>query len=300
MNEIVDVVVITYCSAKYVLQTLDSIYAQTYQKLGLIVSDDCSTDKTVEICKQWLYSHKERFVHSEIIETSRNQGTVFNCQRAFEKVKAEYYVMIAGDDYLAPTHTEKCVAKYTAMPNLGLVYTSSNLVLEKEQKIIHEDVSKFREGYIFDDLLLLNFWPKSGGFLFRTEVMKKVGGYNTSIWVEDFDYALRIAKDYPIGWVKEYLMFYRLHSSNIGGDSIRLLTALMDTLAQYQSYPLYTEAYARLESRLIAVAQTENPWYLLHKAIAKRSSRYLMAFIQAIIHKQKQYAKNIYHKYQSE
>lgn len=300
MNEIVDVVVITYCSANYVLQTLNSIYAQTYPKLRLIVSDDCSADKTVEICRLWLCSHKDRFVQSEIIETSRNQGTVFNCQRAFGKVKAAYYVMIAGDDYLAPTHIEKCVAKYTAMPDLGLVYTSSNLVLEKEQKIIHEDVSRFREGYIFDDLFLLNFWPKSGGFLFRTEVMKKVGGYNTSIWVEDFDYALRIAKDYPIGWVKEYLMFYRLHSSNIGGDSIRLLTALMDTLAQYRSYPLYTEAYARLESRLITVAKKENPWYLLHKAITRCNSQYLRAFVQAIFHKSKQYAKNIYYKHQSE
>lgn len=300
MSKAVDVFVITYCSAKYVLQTLDSIYAQTYPNIRLIISDDCSKDNTVEICQQWLVAHGERFSDTTILETPYNQGTVFNCKRAFERVESEYYMMIAGDDYLAPTHIEKCMAKYTEMPNVGFVYTSSNLVLELEGKIIPEDVSKFREGNIFDDLFLLNFWPKSGGFLFRTEIMKKVGGYNTSIWVEDFDYALRIAKDYPIGWVKEYLMFYRLHSSNIGGDSIRLLTALMDTLVQYQSYPLYPEAYARLESRLIAVAQTENPWYLLHKAIAKNSNRYLMAFIQAIIHKQKQYAKNIYHKYQSE
>ena len=297
MNEIVDVVVITYCSAKYVLQTLDSIYAQTYQKLGLIVSDDCSADKTVEICRQWLCSHKERFVHSEIIETSRNQGTVFNCQRAFEKVKTEYYVMIAGDDYLDSTHIEKCVAKYTAMPNLGLVYTSSNLVLEKEQKIIHEDVSKFREGYIFDDLFLLNFWPKSGGFLFRTEIMKKVGGYNTSIWVEDFDYALRIAKQYAIGWVQEFLMYYRLHDSNAGGDSIRLLTALMETLSQYQSHPRYEEAYTRLENRLIATAKKEAPLYLLRMALKKRSAKYLKAYIQALVYTLKQYVRIVYHNY---
>lgn len=297
MSKAVDVFVITYCSAKYVLQTLDSIYAQTYPNIRLIISDDCSTDNTVEICQQWLVAHGERFSDTTILETPYNQGTVFNCKRAFERVESEYYMMIAGDDYLAPTHIEKCMAKYTEMPNVGFVYTSSNLVLELEGKIIPEDVSKFREGNIFEDLLLLNFWPKSGSFLFRTEVMKSVGGYNTSIWVEDYDYALRIAKQYAIGWVQEFLMYYRLHDSNAGGDSIRLLTALMETLSQYQSHPRYEEAYTRLENRLIATAKKEAPLYLLRMALKKRSAKYLKAYIQALAYTLKQYVRIVYHNY---
>lgn len=300
MKDIVDVCIITYCSARYVQQTLDSIYAQTYPYIRLIISDDCSKDNTIEICRQWLASHKGRFIHSEIIETPQNQGTVFNCQRAFNRVEALYYMMIAGDDYLAPTHIEKCMAKYQEMSDAGFVYTSSNLVLESQGEIIQEDVSKFREGNIFEDLLLLNFWPKSGSFLFRTEAMKSIGGYNTAIWVEDYDYALRIAKRYPIGWVKEFLMFYRLHNANAGGDSIRLLTALMDTLSQYSSHPRYKEAYVRLEKRLIAAAKNENPNYLLRVAISTFSGRYLNAYVRAKMHQLKIYAKTIYHNYQPE
>lgn len=299
MKEIVDVCVITYCSAKYVLQTLDSIYAQTYPNIRLIISDDCSKDNTVEICQQWLVDHGERFIDTTILETPYNQGIVFNCKRAFAKVESSYYMMIAGDDYLDSTHIEKCMAKYQEMPDAGFIYTSSNLVLELEGKIIQEDVSKFREGNIFEDLLLLNFWPKSGSFLFRTEVMKSIGGYNTAIWVEDYDYALRIAKRYPIGWVKEFLMFYRLHDANAGRDSIRLLTALMDTLSQYSSHPSYGEAYARLEKRLIAAAKNENPNYLLRVAVTTFNGRYLKAYVQAKIHQLKKYAKTIYHYHQS-
>lgn len=292
MKEVVDVCVITYCSAKYVLQTLESIYAQTYPDIRLILSDDCSKDNTVEVCRQWVSTHKDRFLYTEILEVPKNQGTVFNCKRAFERVASLYYMMIAGDDYLAPMHIEKCMAKYDDMPNAGFIYTSSNLVLEREGRIIPEDISKFREGDIFEDLFLLNFWPKSGSFLFRTEAMKNVGGYNTAIWVEDYDYALRIANKYPIGWAQDFLMFYRLHDTNAGGDSIRLLTALQKTLLPYQTHPKYKEAYSRLEDRLIAIAKKENPNFLLHRALEKHSVRYLKAYVRAIAHKTKTICTN--------
>lgn len=299
MNETIDVVVITYCSAKYVLQTLESIYAQTYTAIRLIVSDDCSKDNTVSLCRDWIEEHKERFVATEIIESPQNQGAVFNCQRAFSRITAAYYAMTAGDDYWAPTYLEKCMRKYQDMPEAGFVFVSSNIVYQQQGRIEKEDISAFREGDIFEDLMLLNFWPKSGGFLFRTEAMRSVGGYNTSIWVEDFDYALRIAKLYPIGWVRDYEMYYRLHDANAGGDSIRLLTALEETLLPYISHPKYAEAMQRLEKRLITVAKKENPSFLLHRALKKHAVVYVKAYFRAIAHNLKSNVYAICHNHQS-
>ncbi len=51
---LVSIVVITYNSAKFILETLESSKAQTYKNIELIISDDCSTDNTVEICQQWI------------------------------------------------------------------------------------------------------------------------------------------------------------------------------------------------------------------------------------------------------
>lgn len=53
-NPLVSVIVITYNSSKYVLETLNSVAAQTYDNIELIISDDCSKDNTVEICRNWL------------------------------------------------------------------------------------------------------------------------------------------------------------------------------------------------------------------------------------------------------
>ena len=60
-NPLVSIIVITYNSSKYVLETLESAKAQTYQNIELIVTDDCSNDNTVEICRKWIEENKERF-----------------------------------------------------------------------------------------------------------------------------------------------------------------------------------------------------------------------------------------------
>ena len=60
-NLIVTIIVATYNSSKYVLETLESIKNQTYPHLSLIITDDCSTDDTVDICKKWVGLNESRF-----------------------------------------------------------------------------------------------------------------------------------------------------------------------------------------------------------------------------------------------
>lgn len=97
---LVSVPVITYNSSKTVLETLDSIYNQTYQNLELIVSDDCSTDNTVEICREWIEAHKKRFVRTELLTVEKNTGVSANMNRAEKACLGEWVKVIAGDDVL--------------------------------------------------------------------------------------------------------------------------------------------------------------------------------------------------------
>ena len=105
---LVSVPVITYNSSKYVLETLESIKAQTYQNIELIVSDDCSTDNTVEICRKWIEENKERFVCTEIITSDINTGVSANGNRGRNACRGEWIKGIAGDDLLMPN----CVEEY--------------------------------------------------------------------------------------------------------------------------------------------------------------------------------------------
>ena len=105
---LVSVIVITYNSSPYVLETLESAYWQTYPDLELIVSDDCSTDNTFALCQEWVSAHASRFRHAICTQTPRNLGIAGNENHALQYVHGTWLRMMGGDDLLK----EDCIATF--------------------------------------------------------------------------------------------------------------------------------------------------------------------------------------------
>jgi len=99
---LVSVNVLMYNSSKYILETLESIKAQTYQNIELIMSDDKSTDDTVKICEKWIAKNRDRFVSYQILVPDHNTGQSGNYNRAFRAATGEWIKEIDGDDLLLP------------------------------------------------------------------------------------------------------------------------------------------------------------------------------------------------------
>ncbi len=97
---LVSIIVVTYNSSKYVLETLESAKNQTYQNIELIITDDGSQDNTVEICKDWLSENSISFVRTELITVEKNTGIPANCNRGVKAAQGEWIKFIAGDDEL--------------------------------------------------------------------------------------------------------------------------------------------------------------------------------------------------------
>lgn len=107
-SAVVTVSVVTYNSGKYVIETLESIKNQTYPYIILQVSDDKSTDNTIELCRKWIIKNANRFVKSKIIVPERNTGISGNANRSWDYCESKYIKGIAGDDYLLPN----CIQEY--------------------------------------------------------------------------------------------------------------------------------------------------------------------------------------------
>lgn len=108
MSLLVSVSVLTYNSSMYILETLESIRQQTYPTLELVVSDDCSTDNTVELCREWIEQNKKRFVNTTIVVSPTNKGISANYNQGMDNCTGSYIKEIAGDDLLLPN----CVEDY--------------------------------------------------------------------------------------------------------------------------------------------------------------------------------------------
>lgn len=99
---LVTVAVVTYNSGNFVLETLDSVKNQTYKNIELIISDDCSSDNTVELCHNWIDVNGDLFVRCELVTIDKNTGVSANSNRALVKASGLFYKVLDGDDILMP------------------------------------------------------------------------------------------------------------------------------------------------------------------------------------------------------
>jgi alpha-1,3-rhamnosyltransferase len=98
----ISIIVVTYNSAKFIKETLDSIYNQTWSDLELIITDDCSEDRTIDICENWLLENSKRFVNTRLLTVAQNTGASANCNRGLSIAEGEWIKYCSGDDSLLP------------------------------------------------------------------------------------------------------------------------------------------------------------------------------------------------------
>lgn len=121
-NPLVSVVVITYNSSDTILRTLDSVKVQTYQNIELIVSDDCSTDDTVAIIREWIDSNSKRFVRTELIEVQKNTGVAPNCNRGIRAAHGVWIKGLSGDDLLLENSIKDYVDFVVQTPQCNICF----------------------------------------------------------------------------------------------------------------------------------------------------------------------------------
>ena len=106
-----------YNGEKYVREAIESVLAQTFKDFELIISDNASTDKTGEICRE--YANKNRRIRYYCNE--KNLGCAKNFNRTFELSIGEYFKWLADDDAIEPEFLFRSIELMEREPMLVLV-----------------------------------------------------------------------------------------------------------------------------------------------------------------------------------
>lgn len=262
---LVSVIVVSYNHSKYIRENLDSIKAQTYPNIELIIADDASKDNSVEVFEAWLsennYSAKKNF-HKQ------NTGLATTLNECLEMVSGKYVKLIAADDYLHPESIKKCVEKLEELgEDYGMVFTDTYIVNDKS-KIIESvvDYSKFSsmsEEELKESLLINNIIAALTTLL-STKALRETGKYDSTFLVEDYYRWLKISEKYLISYIDEKLAYYRFHEYNISkekSDRIRRETLLFRMMfdrkgiLKDQINFFFWEMYSRKRDRDIELLQ---------------------------------------------
>ena len=109
---------------KYLRQALDSLLAQDYANFELIISDNASTDRTAEICRE--YESSDRRI--KYYRSDKNMGAMWNANRVFELSAGDYFMWAAHDDRRDPRYVRLCVDKLNQNEKVILVSSQFQFV----------------------------------------------------------------------------------------------------------------------------------------------------------------------------
>lgn len=210
MTKRVTIVIATYNGEKYIEKTIESCLDQTFENINIIVIDDCSTDRTRELLKEF----KEKNV--QVIFNEKNLGFVKNVNKALEKINDDYFMIVGHDDILPKNHVELLLTEFD--DDTVAVHCNSKIIdSEGNEKGFSRNDSEqiLKTKNCLFELSLDNF-ISSCGMLHKKNTYNLVGGWDEKyLHYGEWLYYIQILSHGKIKYSTKTYAFYRRHDTNM-------------------------------------------------------------------------------------
>lgn len=206
----VSILIPAFNAEKFISDAILSVMKQNYNDWEIVVVDDGSTDKTVEIVKN-LISHDNRIK----IVNQKNKGGQIARNVAFSHSIGEYIVLLDADDQILPNKLNKQVAILDEKKDYGLVYGDTWHCNENMMHLELESIKypgQFASGDVYEKLIYGNLFAVHSAMI-RRKCLLEVGLHDEDPeLIADWDLWLRVAEKYLFFFDPEPVAEYRLHN----------------------------------------------------------------------------------------
>lgn len=209
------IIIPLYNKEKHIKDTLDSVWAQSFTDFEVIVVNDGSTDKSLEVIQS---INDERLQLFSI----KNQGVSHARNYGISKANSDLIVFLDADDLWLEHHLQDLKELYEEFPNCGLYCKAydkqdGNIIIHSKFKNIPSDL--LWKGIVDDyfESSLINSIAWTSATMVPKSVLKKIGTFDTKITLgagEDTDLWIRIALQYPVAFSNKISAIHQLHSDN--------------------------------------------------------------------------------------
>jgi glycosyltransferase involved in cell wall biosynthesis len=206
---------------RFVVECLESIRAQTYPNIQLIIADDCSTDGSVPLIREWL---ARTGTACTLVLHQENQGVCRTRNDVLSYAQGKYVSSVSTDDTWFPDKIADQVEQMERLPpSVGLLYGDAYLMDVEGNPLPQTFFESCRpsrtfekppEGNVYEHLLEVCFVPTMTT-LIRRECLAAIGPYDESLAYEDWDMFLRLAQRYEFAFTTHFVARYRIHSSSL-------------------------------------------------------------------------------------
>jgi glycosyltransferase EpsE len=209
-NPEVSVLMAVYNGEPFVRGAIEGILNQTYRNFELLITDDCSTDRSLCIIEE--YAGKDERIR--IIKNSNNEGLTRSLINAVSEANGEYIARQDADDVSMPQRLEKQISFLKRNSEYGAVGTSAEIIGKEGSQRKNANVPK--TWFMVRQILKFGNCFLHGSMMFRKEDYVKAGGYRKAFSLgQDYDLWLRISKAKKLKNLGEMLYRWRDTGDNI-------------------------------------------------------------------------------------
>ena len=226
----ISVIILAYNAEKYLKKSINSIIKQTYKKWKLIVVNDGSTDETLTIIQSYKNLLKKNLI---IINNKENLGINGSMNLALKKVNTPFFTRQDSDDISSPNRLEILL---------------NHLIKKKEYFFVSSRMKSINENIIYPKKIIeypskFDLYKKfsfcNAPILYRTEILKKVSGYNMSTSYkkryEDYEFIFNCYKNNLKGFNIEDITYYVRQDSNYF-KKITFIDRIIEAKLKYEIY----------------------------------------------------------------
>lgn len=221
-NEVVSVIAPAYNHEKYVYQALKSVANQTYENKELIVIDDKSSDRTLEIIANYIEQSRVKKAFPagiQFISHEKNMNAPYTLNEGIRKAKGEYITIINTDDMYEDTRIQKMIevlkkeSKEIAFTHVLTINEFNEIKKHNDFEEMFKKLQKYPKVNMV--LPIKNAAVSTGNFLFRKSLYEQVGCFRSEYhFIHDWDFILKACLYSEPVYINDTNYIYRFHETN--------------------------------------------------------------------------------------
>jgi glycosyltransferase involved in cell wall biosynthesis len=245
---LVSVVIPSYNYGRYIKTAVDSVLAQDYPNIEVVVSDNASKDETSRVLAAYANDARVR-VHVN----PRNIGLTPNINNGITLARGEFVTMLSADDFLLPGHTSRLVALAQAYPQTAFVYGNSYFAEEtgvphSVRNVYGQVAARYAEGRNEFAWLFMTCYMCLPTILFRKAVLERYGLFDATLDIaSDWEICMRLAHGgeqfaytpVPVAGVRQHAAQRSAAAYTHSGDELRESLEIGERYATTENAPRF-------------------------------------------------------------
>ena len=234
---LISVIIVAFNHANFIEEAINSVAANKYSNIELIVMDNGSSDNTLEILKQIKSNFPLKILH-------HSQGLSVNkaYNEAIQESKGEYIIFVPGDDVSLENRIDEQMQIFQENPKLSALYANGRFYIDgKIEQQVHNNEEM---SLLFNETCekVLEYLYVVKGFMIQTAMFKRellldCGGFDEDSIADDWILNIRIFRELKDKSEYKYqakdVFLYRQHSSNNHKNFPRQAASMIEVVKKY-------------------------------------------------------------------